>query len=251
MISDWRVFPSPESRTSRATESGETCSDHGFPWIPQNNSCIFPQLRAACERTCTAWRIMSPPTTPSVLLVKVSASARRHADHHNQTQQTPHLQISPNTSEHLQELSATRTHATAASNHAIISYLFKTPNTFAHIFTNACFHRPQLGDQVERSGVRMGGPKIREISGGERRCSGQLQRRTTEWLRSGWCRPSHILRGFLKQITQTTTRLSHSYTTETYNGLNVRSGWKTAITENHFPPTFSGLIILLSVRKLS
>lgn len=244
MISDWWVFPSPESRTRRATESDETCSDHGFLWIPQNNSWIFRQIRAACERTCTVWRITAPPKAPSVQLwrylhprecmqITRTRPSKRHTSRSHRTPRSASRSCQPHA----------RTHATAMSIHAIISYLFKTPNTFAHIFTNACFHRPQLGGQVERSGVRMAGRTIREVSGGERRCSGQLQQRTTEWLRSGWCRPSHILRGFLKQTTQKTTRFSHRYAAETYTGLNVRYGWKTAITENHFTPTFSGLLI--------
>ena len=68
---------------------------------------------------------------------------------------------------HLQKLSpATHTHTLRAScQTASLAHLFKTPNTFAHIATDVCFHQPTQGGFVEQSGIQMSDNPCRMMRG--------------------------------------------------------------------------------------
>lgn len=89
--------------------------------------CTFP---ACClPATRTGLRIMSPQKNPDrVCVCRITRTApqpRPETAKPTSHQNTPRSRCAPLSSD--------------------IPHLFKTPNTFAHIFTDACVHQPQQG----------------------------------------------------------------------------------------------------------
>lgn len=183
----------------------------------------LPHLQAACKRSYTALRIMSPQKILFVQLVEGICLCENmqittaEAEPANTT--PPDL-----TKHHLQKLSAvsplTHTHTPAVSNSTVISHLFKTPNTFAHIFTDVCFHQPQQGGQVEQSGIQTDNPTIREISVGAvllRSASAQNDWLTAVGLVSPL--PQTIWGASSTKSRFKTTYFTHRYFTEAYMSI--------------------------------
>lgn len=166
---------------------------------------------------CFAHYVTIAKKIKNVIQLWAYASVAEAAHTHTDTHTTPadlttHLDASPEA-----VISHTHTHR-ASCQTASLAHLFKTPNTFAHIVTDVCFHQPTQGGFVEQSGIQMSDNPCRMrgvcvfVCVWERWCSGQP--RLTDWLTDcldcgrGWCRPSHRLSKGLppasKQLTSPT-----------------------------------------------
>lgn len=106
---------------------------------------FLPLKAHAYCRSCTT---SSPDTTPPDL-DKTAQSISRSC------------QLHPRTHTHACMHRDTHTH-THPQQHS--SHLFKTPNTFAHIFTDICFHQPKQCGSWRTDTSKRGKAKIREVS---------------------------------------------------------------------------------------
>lgn len=145
--------------------------DKGFELHPRLPACL-PVLLHGFAHYVTAENPVLPPACERIYLwepMYVAGAALQEA-------QIPHLQIStkrlkasPDAVSCILSLSCTHAHIhrqidihTHTQQHS--SHLFKTPNTFAHIFTDVCFHQPNAGRLVQERCIQRDKAEIREIS---------------------------------------------------------------------------------------
>lgn len=173
----------------RLTELHPTCDEH--PWL--KSSMHLLHLRAACAgpaRLCALCH-RTKPCMASWLIGRY-LPLRGYANDHSCTRTSKYHtsgshETAPNISRgcqlyplsHTHTRARTRTHTRALLDSILISHLFKTPNTFAHIFADVCFHQPKQVGSWSNVASKWIFPDSESFPWG-RRCSGQPQHPTPD-----------------------------------------------------------------------